>query len=418
MKTKYNITENRDLIIEAFELENMNEEYKFFYDETNNIRKFRFKEEGGLNIPIEQITKNFVLGGIVHKKDSFIFNLHNFNKFIESLYIDEYIKFKKKFEKIKWNNTEIILSINDYNYQFREFKKPEFKFKHIAKGDFFDCLKSKKLQIIFDWILANDLNIHFSSLNILYWSIVDIIESATGNYPNFRYEDLNYFKTVFYELAKVDLESFLKILHKYKYPNIQKNKVNKFLIDIKSYIFKHKDEVIRNIKEIDEYSILVLADILRNSNNSELVFIQNNDNHMLIDRFAIFYMRSLGLFTSSEHIFDEEEEIVEYFNTFEFFDGDVGINHFSFNNSHDHILIQISDVVVGILGKYNEFINELKFDDIAKVKNNLNDLQKENFTKLFELCKNAELTSKAFVHDITALTNIEKERLLSLEFTK
>jgi hypothetical protein len=418
MKIKYDIAENRDLIIEAFELKNMDEEYKFFYDETNNIRKFRFKEEGGLNIPVEQITKNFVLGGIAHKKDSFIFNLHDFNKFMESLYIDEYIKFKKKFEKIKWNNTAIILSFNDYNYQFRELKKPEFKLKHIAKGNLLNCLKSKKLQMLFDWILANDLNIHFSSLNILYWSIVDIIDSCIEYYPNFRYEDLNYFKTVFYELAKVDLESFLKILHKYKYPNIQKNKVNKFIIDIKSYIFKHKDELIHNIKEIDEHSILVLADILRNSNNSELVFIQNNDNYMLIDGFAEFYMRPLGLFKNSQHIFDEEVNIIDYFNKFEFYDGDQILNHFKFEKSHNNSLIQVSDIVVGILGKYNEFINELQFDDIPKIKNNLNTIQKENFAKLFELCKNAELTSKAFTHYMTALTNIEKERLLSLEFIK
>ncbi|MDD2781060.1 MAG: hypothetical protein PHR02_05910, partial [Sulfuricurvum sp.] len=189
MKTKYNITENRELIIEAFELENMDEEYKFFYDETNNIRKFRFKEEGGLNIPVEQITKDFVLGGVVHKKNTDSFDLEKLKR---DLFLDK--------------------------------SSNEIKFKHIAKGDLFDCLKSKKLQTIFDWILANDLNIHFSSLNILYWSIVDIIDSCITYYPNFRYEDLNYFKTVFYELAKVDLEIFLKILHKYKYPNIQKNK--------------------------------------------------------------------------------------------------------------------------------------------------------------------------------------------------
>ena len=125
---------------------------------------------------------------------------------------------------------------------------------------------------------------------------------------------MNYFKTVLYELAKVDLENFLKILHKYKYPNIQKNKVNKFLIKIKSYILKHKDEVIRNIKEIDEYSILILADILRNAQNEELVFIQNNQNYELIDGLAEFYMRPLGLFKNSEHIFDEEVNIIDYFN--------------------------------------------------------------------------------------------------------
>ena len=381
MKTKYNITENRDLIIEAFELENMNEEYKFFYDETNNIRKFRFKEEGGLNIPIEQITKNFILGGIVHKKN---LNLFDFEKLKNDLFLDK--------------------------------SSNEIKFKHIAEGNLLNCLKSKKLSTVLDWLVENNLSIHFSSLNILYWSIVDIIDSCIEYYPNFRYEDLNYFKTLLYELAKVDLKNFLKILHKYKYPNIQQSKINKFIIDIKSYVLKHQNQVINNIPNVNQYSIVVLADIFRNAQNKELVFIQNNEDYMLMDRFAEFYMRPLGLFKKSEHIFDEEVKIIDYFNKFEFYDGDQVLNNFKFEKSHIQSLIQISDVVVGILGKYTEFINELKFDDIAKVKNNLNDLQKENFTKLFELCKNTELTNKAFVHYITALTNIEKERLLSLEF--
>jgi hypothetical protein len=308
------------------------------------------------------------------------------------------------------------LSFSDYNYQFLELKRPEFKLKHIAKGNLLDCLKSKKLLTFFDWLLVNDLNIHFSSLNILYWSIVDIIDSCIEYYPNFRYKDLNYFKTVFYELAKVDLENFLKILHKYKYPNINQNKVNKFIIDIKSYILKHQHIVIRDIEVINHYSILVLADIFKNAQKKELIFIQNNKDYELIDRFAEFYMRPIGLFKYSKHIFDEELNIIYYFNKFEFYDGNQILNNFKFEKSHNNLLIQISDVVVGILGKYNEFINELEFNDIVKVKTKLDNIQKENFTKLFELCRNAELNSKSFVHYITALTNIEKERLLSQEF--
>ena len=85
-KMKFNLTENRDMTIKVFELENMDEEYKFFYDETNNIRKFRFKKEGGLNIPIEQITKNFVLGGVVYKKGC---NSFDFEKLKSNLQLDK-----------------------------------------------------------------------------------------------------------------------------------------------------------------------------------------------------------------------------------------------------------------------------------------------------------------------------------------
>lgn len=382
-KIKVNITEHRNFTIEAFGLKNMDVEYNFFYDETNNIRKFRFKPEGGLNIPMKQISKNFVLGGIVYKKKTTSFD----------------------FEKLK----------NDLKL---DKTTDEIKLKHIAKGDFLDCLKSEKLNILLDWLLQNDLYIHFSSLNILYWSIVDIIDSVVGNDPDFRFENLNYFKTVFYEVVQVDLENFLKILHKYKYPNIQRHQANKFIKDIKSYILKNKDDVINNIKGINEHSIFVLADILRNSTNKELVFIENNKDYELIDRMAEFYMRPLGLFKNSEHIFDEEVKVIDYFNKFEFCDGDNILDHFDFEESHNNVFIQMSDVVVGLLGKYFEFINILNFRDIKNVKNTLSTIQDKNFTKLFMLLKKSELNSRAFIHYTTALTNIEKERLLSLEFIK
>lgn len=42
--------ENRLLSIKAFNLKNVDEKYKFYYDETNNIRKLYINEENKLNV--------------------------------------------------------------------------------------------------------------------------------------------------------------------------------------------------------------------------------------------------------------------------------------------------------------------------------------------------------------------------------
>ena len=58
----------------------------------------------------------------------------------------------------------------------------EVKFKHIAKGEFIDCLKSEKLNMLFEIPLgATIYTFIIRSLNILYWSIADIVDSAIVN---------------------------------------------------------------------------------------------------------------------------------------------------------------------------------------------------------------------------------------------
>src|SRR5689334_18368316 len=78
--------------------------FTFYHDETNNIRKFYIKEYGFNH----SFTANFVLGGIVH----------------EGISPD----IKPLFDKLNLQKTI-----------------KEVKLKHIAKGEFLDCLKSEKL---------------------------------------------------------------------------------------------------------------------------------------------------------------------------------------------------------------------------------------------------------------------------------
>jgi hypothetical protein len=386
-KLKINITENIQMYIDYMKYENINNKYTFFYDETNNIRKLFLKENSKVNIQLKELNQNFLLGGVCYEDRTTLTSI-DFEKLKSDLYLDK---------KIIEDNLEI-------------------KFKHIAKGDFLNCLKSKKLKTFLEWILSNNLYIHYSTLDIFYWSIVDIIESSVEYYPHFQYKDLNYFKAIFYEVAKANVEDFLKVLTKYNYPNIKTKKNKKFINEIIIYIANHKKYIIEDEKITNNIEIETLIDILRHAKGNELVFIEKNIPLNLIDKFGDFYHHRLAIFKNSKHIFDIEEEVIKHFNQFEFYDGDVPLKNYIFKDSKDEFLIQVSDITAGLLGKYMTFINELKFLEINKIKNNLNSLQIENMTLLFELLIQSELKSKAFVHHIAPLTAIEKGRLLAQEF--
>ena len=114
--------------------------FTFYYDETNNIKKFYVKE----NEFNHTFTANFVLGGLVHEGEA-----PNTQPLIDSF-------------KLQKNAKEV-------------------KFKHIAKGGFLDCLKSWKLTLFLQFLKDSNLYVHYSSINILYWSIVDIVDSAIEN---------------------------------------------------------------------------------------------------------------------------------------------------------------------------------------------------------------------------------------------
>ena len=145
-----------------------------FYDETNNIRKLRLRENG---LSVEK-SDNFVLGGIVLKPGQ---SMRNISELRKLLYVQE--------------------------------NADELHFGLVASGDFEKALGSKKLGLLFSWLLEQNIGIHFVNLNILSWSTLDIIESMLAHdelrdFAPFHRE----LKNEFHRLILADLPSFLLLL--------------------------------------------------------------------------------------------------------------------------------------------------------------------------------------------------------------
>jgi len=373
-KIKFDISENRDLEIQMHNFRNIDTEYIFYYDETNNIRKFWLKNEDIFNIPIENLSKNFVLGGISHLKTSLDFDINTLKK---DLNLQDNIK--------------------------------EIKLKHIAKGNFLSCIKSKKLEIFLDWLISKDLFIHYSNLNILYWSCIDILESIL---PQEFLEIHMELKTILYELIKIDLKNFISILYKYEYPNIDRKKANDFLNEILSFIESNKLKFISKHPFIDTNLIDLIYSIIENSKNTELTFIMDEESHVLIDDLSIFYKRPFSIFKNSKHIFDEESSIQDIFNKWSFFDSGKEWENFEFQNSETNDLIQVSDIIIGLLGKLFEYLNDVSFDELNKINSVLETQQLNNFDKILRLIDKSDSQSTAFIHSIHSL--IERDKLVLL----
>jgi len=365
MKIRIDVNEHRDALKSMNPHCDFDSNFIFYYDESNNPRKVHI-ENGVFNSPHN---KNFILGGIVTK-----------STFPDFTNLSNRLKLQK--------------TVN------------EVKFKHIAQGDFFSCLNSQKLNTFLKFFLDEDISIHFYSVNILYFGLVDIIESIIPD------EHINYhflLKNILYKLVKIDVDSVIPILRKYAYPNIKKDKFSDFSKEFLDIVLTRKiDPQFNYIVDI------IKSSLTKSAKMQTLQFITNEKDHTLIDNFFHFYQDRITTFINSNHTFDHELKIEEKFNEIEFLDGKNILSNYTFLDSPNEVKIQVSDVICGIIGKLYEFVNNIDIDNLFNSLENFNTLQKENIVSLFQLIQKSENKNPAFIHifqsldDITIIRNIHE----------
>lgn len=367
--TIFDVSEFREMIKLSAPTANFDSHFEFYYDETNNLKKFYVREED-FNY---SFTANFVLGGIVLEN-----NQIDFAPLFNGLKLQKNIK--------------------------------EVKFKHIASGSFIDCLKSNKLSVYLKFLLDNDILIHYSSINILYYSIVDIVDSAIVNSEITMKLDNGfslYLKNDLYKLAKLEIESVIELFYQFEYPNIKKESVIIFIEALTSLFDKYIDT------EEFHFGLESLRQILKEAKKKEtLPFIMDDEDFILLKDFSQFYFRPIYTFINSNHIFDNEDSIVEIFNNIEFKNGNTKLNTYTFKDSKSDILLQISDVFVGLIGKLTNFINTSTPDDIFQIVQSLNAVQQTNLDALLDLISKSNNQNVGFLHHIDSFEEMRKMRLI------
>lgn len=339
--------------------------FTFYYDETNNIKKF-YVRENDFNYTF---TANFVLGGLLHSGQA-----PDVQPLIDS---------------------------------FKQQKTAkEVKFKHIANGDFLDCLKFEKLKLFLQFVKDSNLYVHYSSLNILYWSIVDIVDSAISNLESAEKLGLpfaNHLKNDLYKLSRLEIDAIIELFYKYEYPNIKGNSVTSFIEELTSLFDGYIDTAEYH------FGLESLRQILKEAKKKgSMPFVMDEDDYILLKDLSHNYLRPIYLFKNSTHIFDNEDSIFETIKDYKILDGNEEIKNYTFVDSQSNLLIQLSDVFVGLMGKFTNYLNTSSRDKIDIDLNSLSTLQKENIDLLISVIDKSHDKNIGFIHNIDSQEEMSK----------
>jgi hypothetical protein len=338
--------------------------YVFYYDESNNCRKF-WVDDSKHQFNTDYAA-DFVLAGLVKKEEDIIdVSLETFRKLLKLQGNVEEIKFSKLY----------------------------------AKGDFLQCVKEKRLFETLSWIDKSPFYIHYTNVNNLFYTLVEVFDSIVkpDEISEFGYD---YFKmkSVFYYMFKGKADELQLLMFKYKYPNIQREDVGAFCNELLFLLGSR-----REMKEEEKFLAGMLA---RASKSDELVFLHDNDDYIMQKNYAEFYADPIRKYQKSTHIFDEETAVQDIVK--EQIDmGDNMADNFRFVNSETDIFVQLSDVVAGILGKLFKYINSTSINQRRKDVGGLSKIQIDNILLIDKLRMEADSENTGFLCSIAPVDEVE-----------
>ena len=337
--------------------------YVFYYDESNNCRKF-WVDDSKQQFNTDY-TADFVLAGLVKKEEDTVdVSLETFRKPLKLQGNVEEIKFKRLY----------------------------------AKGDFLQCVKEKRLFETLSWIDKSPFYIHYTNVNNLFYTLVEIFDSIVkpDEISEFGYD---YFKmkSVFYHMFKGKADELQILMFKYKYPNIQREDVEAFCNELLFLLGSR-----RKMKEEEKFLAGMLA---RASKSDELVFLHDNDDYIMQENYAEFYADPIRKYQKSTHIFDEETTVQDIVKR-QIAQGENMADNFKFVKSETDIFVQLSDVVAGILGKLFKYINSTSVSQCRKDIEGLSKLQVDNVLLIDKLRMEAARENPGFLCSIAPLDEV------------
>jgi len=358
------VNDIRDHEILLHDLISADATYTIYHDETNNIRRLHVRSDG-LNVREPQC---FVLGGVAHR------------------------------------GAARALPLDDLRGALRiQSNAPEIKLKHVATGEFLDLLNAPRLETFFDWLGGEGLFVHYSVLDPLYWSIVDVVDSILTEYPEPSLFALNMpLKNDLYAVLRHDYDGTVDLFQRFTYPDVGRNQRAAFVAELLELLEQRRDLLVH-------FNYMMLKGVLELAERIDaLPYLEDEAPNVLIDSFAPFYVHRICLFKNSELILDVEDVVKQHLAGTRFIDGDRELQHFRFARSHDEPGIQLADVMTGLLGKFFSFVRANDAAALAATRRGLSAQQKRTLGMLSELLDRSIAENKAFAHFVISLQDREK----------
>jgi len=341
------------------------QKYTFFYDESNNCRKFWLNDkQNGFNTDYDT---DFVLAGLAYGGSRPIISFDELRK---------KLRLQANVEEIKFN-------------------------KQFSEKTFLECLKKKRLYTLLQYIDEKELYIHYLNVNNLYYTLVEIFDSITtpDELDEFGFDYLG-MKSAFYEAFKGKEQDLQKIMCQFHYPNINKEDVAAFANEIKelfpaSYQLSMEQKFFRHCLE-------------RAAQKGEMVFLHDNEDYIMQENYLEFYIDAIRSYEKATHYFDEEDSIQKLLEKYEFCREGKTVDCYTFINSKEDIMIQLSDVIAGIIGKLFIYVNRTTALQIRKDVKELDEQQLLCAQMLGKLRKESNAENRGFLHSIAPLAEIRK----------
>jgi hypothetical protein len=342
--------------------------HTFYYDETNNLRKLVLRERG-LNVPSPGC---FAVGGIVHRGSS------------------------------------PCVKIADLRERLRtQPSATELKLKHVAKGSFLELLGSRKLGTVVQWLSDQGFLVHFLVVDLFYWATTDIVDSLlTGLEQPQLFAAHTFLKDALFSVLRTDLDATASLLKAHNYPDVGRERIPAFLAALKAQIDCHPGRPQHSGTDMVRGLIDMASDI------DSLPFLEDDVPDQLVERFGDFYLSRLALFTSSQHVFDEEASVEAFLRKAELAQNGRPLSHFRFADSKDEPGIQLSDIVIGVIGKMFDFVASCPAQKIDAVLNEMTSQQRSTLEGLASLIDRSIDQCPAFAHYIISGTDQHRASLL------
>ncbi len=239
-------------------------------------------------------------------------------------------------------------------------------------------------------------------MDYLYYSIVDIVDNLPDIKDTFMFN--RQIKNAFYDLVKANIDEFISIIYKYQYPNIDSSRTYDFYKEI--YKFYINNVVIDNF-DFNDFPKELLRQMLKAGYEREGAgFLENNVDLVMFKEFEFIYIGNPLNMPNAKHVFDEEKDIIakledhkiDYSNEL----------HMVFVDSKTDIFVQLSDAVVGFVGKLSTHLYNSELSDIGLLVNSLGEQQIELLKQFFIRMRKSELLCPYFTNSIMSDSYLEK----------
>lgn len=355
--------------------------YYMYFDESNNYKKIHVKlKDGKQQLNFSDLAKHFVFGGIALKQEQ------------EPPTLDE---------------IKAVVGISPKQ------KMSEIKSRKIYYGDLQASLSSDKLGRFLDWVIDKGWFVHFESLNFLYYCISDIVAAFVWNslQPELLLKNFYGIHEGFYRIFKLHQQDYLQKLVDFGYPKITPNALPEF----KQWL---ADITERYIAETNDTSLIIryLLTVFRTSiyMGNVFQFIPDAESGEYIDRLDTFYFTRIATFRNSKLCLDGEGDIEKA--TQELLQTSHKIkNNFQFVKSDSCTWIQVSDIMMGIIRKYVDFL-DYDIDYIEQEISTWSEQSVNNLKKLNHIISYSASENELFIQHVDRITTRDKLGLICSKY--